>query len=194
MLEQENWLIFQELNRVQQCKMKYGEAVKQSMEFLAQDERVLFIGYNLDRGSKAYGSLKDILKEKIIETPVAENLMAGLSMGLGIEDFRPVLIFERHDFMLNALDSIVNHLDKLKELSSGQYSSPVIIRAIIGSRTPINPGPQHNQDFTRVFRKMVCMPVYDPKTPKAILSTYKRALTSDHPTMIIERRDLYNLE
>ena len=82
--------------------MKYGEAVKKSMEMLAQDERTLFIGYNLVRGSKAYGSLSDIPSEKIIEMPVAENLMAGLSNGLSIGGFRPVLIFERHDFMLNA--------------------------------------------------------------------------------------------
>ena len=55
--------------------MKYGEAVKKSMENLAKDHSILFVGYNLIHGSRAYGSLKDISSEKIIETPVAEILI-----------------------------------------------------------------------------------------------------------------------
>ncbi len=174
--------------------MKYGEAVKKSMDLLAQDPRVLFIGYNLTRGSRAYGSLKDIPPEKIIEMPVAENLMTGLSIGLAIEDFRPVLIFERHDFMPNALDALVNHLDKLEELSCGQYCSPVIVRAIVGSKSPIDPGPQHMQDFTNAFRAMFKMPIYDPKGPKEILSIYNKALSLNNPVIVIERRDSYCVE
>jgi len=173
--------------------MKYGEAIKKSMENLAQNTKVLFIGYNLIHGSRAYGSLKDIPSNKIIETPVAENLMAGLSTGLAIEGFRPVLIFERHDFMLNALDGLVNHLDKLKGLSNGEYSPPVIIRAIVGSKAPINPGPQHMQDFTEAFKKMISFPIYEPETSREVLDSYKRAEGLKSAAMIIEKKDLYNL-
>lgn len=173
--------------------MKYGEAVKKSMEQLAQDPKTIFIGYNLIHGSKAYGSLKDVSKEKIIETPVAENLMAGLATGMAIEGFKPILIFERHDFMLNALDSLVNHLDKINLLSEGQYHCPVIIRAIVGSKNPINPGPQHMQDFTGSFKKMFRMPIYDPKTSSEVLSNYEKMRNSQDPSIIIERRDFYNL-
>lgn len=173
--------------------MKYGEAIKKSMEDLAQDPRTIFIGYNLIHGSKGYGSLENISSEKIIETPVAENLMAGLSTGLAIEGYKPILIFERHDFMLNALDGLVNHLDKLNELSHGQYSPPVIIRAIVGSVNQINPGPQHKQDFTDAFKTMFKMPIYDPKNPKEVLETYEIAKNTKAPIMIIERRDFYNI-
>jgi len=174
--------------------MKYGEAVKFSMEELAKDQSVLFIGYNLTHGSKAYGSLKNIPESQIIETPVAESLMTGLSTGLALEGFKPILIFERHDFILNALDGLVNHLDKLDELSHGQYSPSVTIRAILGSNKPINPGPQHSQDFTEAFKKMLKMPLYDPQNSREVLDAYKIAIHSKNPTMIIERRDFYNLE
>lgn len=174
--------------------MNYGEAVKKSMETLAQDSKTIFVGYNLIHGSKAYGSLKDVSPEKIIETPVAENLMAGLSTGLAIEGYKPILIFERHDFMLNALDGIVNHLDKLGQLSGKEYLAPVIIRAILGSNYPINPGPQHDQDFTEPFRKMIKMPIYDPKNSSQVLKAYKKAEHAKQPIMIIERRDFYSKE
>lgn len=174
------------------CRMKYGEAVKKSMEELAKDPRTFFIGYNLIRGSKGYGSLKDIPKDKIIETPVAENLMAGLGIGMAITNLRPVVIYERHDFILNALDAIVNHLGKFNELSEGQYNPPVIIRAIVGSKTPIDPGPQHNQDFTSQLESMVNFSVYDPACAKEIISTYKKIQKQGTPAIVIERRDLYN--
>ena len=95
--------------------MKYKEAIKKSMEMLAKDKNAVFIGYNVNYGSRMYGTLVDIPKSKCLETPVAENLMAGLSMGMAIEGYKPVLIFERHDFMLNSLDAIVNHLDKIEK-------------------------------------------------------------------------------
>lgn len=174
--------------------MNYGEAIKLSMEKLAQDSRTRFIGYNLKFGSCSYGSLKDIDKSKIIEMPVAENLMGALSMGLGLEGFRSVLIFERHDFMLNALDSLVNHIDKLYELSKGQFKSPVITRAILGPIKPINPGPQHSQDFTDNFKKIVKMKIYDPATAQEVLDSYKEAMYSNEPSLFIERRDLYGRE
>jgi len=174
--------------------MKYGDAIKKSMDDLARDPRIVFIGYNLIHGSKAYGSLNDISSERIIETPVAENLMAGLSTGLAIEGFKPVLIFERHDFMLNALDGLINHLDKLNELSGGEYCPPVIIRAIVGSKDPINPGPQHMQDFTGSFEQMFKMPIYEPKDSRQVLDSYNIAKKTNKPIMVVERRDFYEIE
>ncbi len=174
--------------------MKYKDAVKQSMEELAKDENVLFLGYNITRGSKAYGTLSDISPEKCIETPVAENLMTGLAIGMAIKKLRPVLFFERHDFMLNALDSLVNHLDKLETMSDNQYKLPVIIRAIVGSNKPINPGPQHIQDFTDIFKKIFSFPVYEPKTAKEVLEAYKEIKSATTPVMIIEKRELYDNE
>lgn len=171
--------------------MEYHEAIKKSMETLAEDNNVIFLGCNIAFGSNAYGTLKDISNEKKLETPVAENLMIGLAMGLSLEGFRPVLFFERHDFILIALDGIVNHLDKIEKLSKGQYKMPVIIRAVVGSKSPIDPGLQHTQDFSDVFRKLVSFPVYDPKTPLEVIEVYEKIRISKEPALIIERHELY---
>ena len=171
--------------------MEYLDAVKKSMVSLAEDDRTIFLGYNICFGSQAYETLKDIPKERKIETPVAENLMIGLATGLSLAGYRPLVFFERHEFVLNALDGIVNHLDKIEKISEGQYQTPVIIRATIGGTKPLMPGLQHIGDFTESFRNLVSFPVYVPKNAEEVIETYESAKNSSGPTMIIERRDLF---
>lgn len=171
--------------------MTYRDAIRRSMEMLAEDPLIVFIGYNLKYGSKGYKTLNQIDSSKIIETPVAENLMAGLAIGMSLEGYKPILIFERHDFMLNALDSLVNHLDKLPQLSNGDYNPKIIIRAIIGRKEPINPGPQHMQDFSEFFKQYLKFPVYDPGNEIEVLEIYQRLKDLKGASMVIERSELY---
>lgn len=174
--------------------MKYKDAVKKSMDFLASDKKVLFVGYNTKYGSRAYGTMKDISFGKCIETPVAENLMVGMAIGLSLEGYKPVLYFERHDFLLNGMDGIVNHLDKLNKMSANQFKMPVIIRAVVGGKKPINPGVQHTQDYTKAIREMISFPIIELKKVSEIIPAYKKALKTKGPIMIIEKRDLYESE
>jgi pyruvate dehydrogenase E1 component beta subunit len=174
--------------------MKYKDAIKQAMEELAPDERVCFIGYNIRFGSRAYGTLSAIASERCIETPVAENLMAGLAIGMAMEGFRPVLFYERHDFMFNALDAIVNHLDKLEKLSHGQFTAPVIIRAVIGATRPLYPGLQHIQNLTEMFRSLFHFPIYELKLDSDIPGLYRKAIEGNTPVVFIEEKNLYESE
>ena len=174
--------------------MTYKDSIKRAMETLAKDENAVFIGYNVKFGSQGYGTLKDIPKEKKIETPVAENLMIGLATGMALEGYHPVVFFERHDFMLNALDGIVNHLSKIEKMSLGQFNPSVIIRALVGSKNPLNPGIQHIQDFSKLFKDIVGFPVYEPKTSCEVEEAYNLAKDSKRPVMIIEWKDLYDKE
>jgi len=176
----------------QHFKMKYQEAVKKSMEILAQDERVLFVGYGLNYNGRAFKTLSDVPREKILETPLAENLMTGLGIGMSLEGILPVIYFERHDFLLIASDAIVNHFDKIESMSHGQFKTPAIIRAVVGHDKPLDPGAQHLQDFTRAFRSMVKFPIYEPSTSKEVLDTYKSLLDTKGPVMVIERKSLYD--
>ena len=152
------------------------------------------MGYNVKYGSQAYGTLTTIQKEKKLETPLAENLMVGLAIGLSLEGFRPVIFFERHDFILNAMDCIINHLSKIEIMSKQQFKCPVIIRAVVGATKPLNPGPQHTQDFTKVLKDYVSFPVYELNTPKDVLKYYNLAKKSKGPIIMIEKRDLYDTE
>lgn len=150
----------------------YKEALTAAMTDLAKDPLVCFIGYGVRQG-RAGGTLRDAHPEQIIETPVAENLMMGMAIGMALAGRRPVVYFERFDFILNAMDALVNHLDKIGPLSQGEFAPSVIIRVVVGnSKKPLHTGITHVQDYTEVMTKMLSFPVMKLHTPSEIIGSY----------------------
>ena len=174
---------FNELNDVD---ISYKDAINKCMTDLGQNGAI-FIGYNVLNGN-AMGTLKDVPNSQKLETPVAENLMSGLSIGMSLTGITPVLYFERHDFMLVAADAIGNHIDKIERISHGEFKVPVLIRAVTADSGPFYSGPTHQQDFTEVFRKLVSFPVIDPQDGVDVLKAYKTFEYINGPVMIIERK------
>jgi len=177
---------FEELNDMD---ISYKEAMSQAMTELG-NEGAIFIGYNVARGD-AMGTLKNVPNNQKLETPVAENLMSGLAIGMSFEGFTPVLYFERHDFMLVAMDAIGNHIDKIERISHGEFKVPIIIRAVEAFGGPFYSGPTHHQDFTNVLKTLVESPVMDPITGVDVLKAFKGAYASKRPAIIIERKSRY---
>jgi pyruvate dehydrogenase E1 component alpha subunit len=172
-----------------QSDISYKEAISQSMTELGE-EGAIFIGYNVAYGD-AMGTLKGVPKEQKLETPVAENLMAGLAIGMSFEGFIPVIYYERHDFMTVAADAIINHIDKIERISHGEYKVPVIIRAVTADAGPFYSGITHSQDFTNLFKSAVSFPVIDPVTGADVLNAVRGARESGRPMMLIERKSRY---
>jgi pyruvate dehydrogenase E1 component alpha subunit len=181
--------LIMKINEITPEPVKYMDAVKQSMEALAL-EGAIFIGYNVRYGS-AYGSLKTIPEDRRLETPLAENLMAGLAMGMSLEGIRPVLFFERHEFMMNAMDAIVNTLDVIETISGGEFRMPVIIKAVAGSIKPFYAGYTHSRDLSDEIRRFVHFPVYSPATGPEVLAAYDLARHATGPVMVSEQKSLY---
>jgi pyruvate dehydrogenase E1 component alpha subunit len=166
--------------------ISYKDAINKCMNDLGQKGSV-FIGYNVLKGN-AMGTLKDVPDNQKLETPVAENLMSGLAIGMSLLGIIPVLYFERHDFMLVAADAIGNHIDKIERISHGEFKVPILIRAVTADGGPFYSGPTHQQDFTEVFRKLVSFPVIDPQNGVDVLKAYKTFEHINGPVMIIERK------
>ena len=158
------------------------------MEMLAEDKDVLFLGQTTCfPGSPMYASLKDIPGKKKIELPVAEDMQMGMSIGLSLEGFVPVSIYPRIDFLILALNQLVNHLDKIEGMSGGEFSPKVIIRTQIGNTKPLYPGAQHCGDYTKAL-KILCKNIDVVKIEKAedLMQEYKKALKSKRSTILIE--------
>lgn len=171
------------------------------MTELAKDPRTVFCGYGLLTG-KAMGTLKDIPRDQIIETPVAEGLMMSLSIGLSISGRLPVVYFERADFAMNAMDAIVNHLNAMEKLSDGEFKPAVIIRATVGNRSkPLYTGPVHTANPANAFRHLVDFPVIElqhlgdlscSQVPGMVQQEYKAARErqlAGESSMIFEFKD-----
>jgi pyruvate dehydrogenase E1 component alpha subunit len=181
--------VYPEYSELDGREVSYKDAMSEAMTALG-NLGAIFIGYNVARGD-AMGTLKRVPNDQKLETPVAENLMSGLAIGMSFEGFLPVLYFERHDFMLVAMDAIVNHIDKIERISHGEYKVPVIIRAVTADAGPFYSGITHSQDFTKMLREAVSFPVYDPVTGVDALKAFKGAAESQKPAIIIERKSRY---
>jgi pyruvate/2-oxoglutarate/acetoin dehydrogenase E1 component len=176
--------------------VKYFDELKRSMDFLAQDPRVLFLGQAVAcPGTAMSNTLKDVPADKLIELPVNEDLQMGMCNGLALDGWVPVSIFPRWNFLLLAANQIVNHLDKMSLMSNGTYTPRVIIRTGIGAQRPLHPQHQHVGDYTEAFRQMCPhIEVIRLEEPADVFPAYEKALLREDGqcTLLVEYGDYYN--
>lgn len=175
--------------------MTYKDILTDTFTKLAQeDKNIIFIGYNT-RINKAGGTLKNVSEEQLLETPLAENLMAGLAAGMALEGYKPIIYFERFDFITNALDCILNQIDKIHRISRGEFSAHAIIRCSVGRKEkPFYTGLTHTQDFTKAMEKLFSFPVIVLNNKEMIFDEYYKACNNlnKHSTLLVEYQDLYD--
>ena len=176
--------------------MKYKDELIRSMEFLAQDERTIFLGQSVKySGNAIFNTLKSIDDSKKIEMPVFEDVQMGISTGLALNGFVPITCYPRFDFLLLACNQLVNHLDKIEYMSKGKMRPRVIIRTSIGPKTPLDGGPQHTADNTKSLKAMLTnTKVVNLNEPKEIFPAFEEALLGNefHSTLLIEYGSHYN--
>ena len=174
--------------------MKYQESIRSDMKWLAEQEKTIFIGQGLIKGDRIYHTLDNVPLDRCIEMPIAENLIMGVANGLALRGWRPVVVFQRMDFMLIAADQIINHTALIEEMSNGQFKCPVIIRACVGSQSrKFDVGPQHRHDFRHIFERYVSTLWYDKGVYQMM---YKEDIYGEtpKPVIIVEEKDKYNEE
>jgi|TARA_R110000744_G_scaffold54997_2_gene116469 pyruvate/2-oxoglutarate/acetoin dehydrogenase E1 component len=173
--------------------MNYKEQVFKGMELLNSHPKTIFIGQAVEyKGTSLTHQVKKFPKDKLLELPVAEELQAGMALGLALEGYIPVSIYPRMNFIILAMNQIVNHLDKWEAMSVGQSKPKIIMKAVVGSQYPLDPGHQHKANYAECF-KSACtnINVVELLYPEQVLPAYEQALNSDISTIIIEHGDLY---
>jgi pyruvate/2-oxoglutarate/acetoin dehydrogenase E1 component len=176
--------------------MRYFDELKRSMDFLAVDSRVVFLGQAVVcAGTAMSNTLRDVSLEKRLEMPVTEELQMGMTNGLALQGWVPVSIFPRWNFLLLAVNQLANHLDKMALLGNGGFRTKAIIRTSIGSERPLHPQHQHVGDYTEAFR-LLCpnLDIIRLDEPEQIFPAYKTALEREdgRSTLIVEYGDYYN--
>ena len=176
--------------------MKYADELTKAMDFLAKDPKTIFLGQAVEYpGTAMTNTLKNVPKKKLIEIPVAEEMQLGISNGLAINNYIPISIFPRWNFLLLATNQLINHLDKFEVMSQGLFKTKVIIRTSIGSQRPLHPQHQHVGDFTEAFKKVLStVDIIRLEEPKDVMPGYEKALQRDDgkSTILVEYGDYYN--
>lgn len=173
--------------------VNYLNEIRRAMSLLDK-ENYYFIGQTVKySGTSMTHTIKHVTDDRRIELPVCEELQAGLGTGMNLEGINVCSIYPRFDFFILALNQIINHLDKAKEMSDGQFNPRQIFRVCVGSVSPLMPGSQHSNNYTEAIKKMVTnIEVRELLKSEDVYPTYKEAVNSDKSFIIIEHSDLYN--
>ena len=176
--------------------MKYFDELKRSMEFLGSKKNTIFIGQAVEvPGTAMSNTLKNINKKKLLELPVAEDMQMGMSLGLAMDKNVPISIYPRWNFLLYAIDQLINHIDKFKVMAGNEIVPKIIIRTGIGSQRPLHPQFQHIGDFSEAIQKMCStIEVIRLNEPEDIFPSYKKAYERKDGinTILVEYGDYYN--
>lgn len=176
--------------------MQYREELVKAIKLLSTHKDTIFLGQGVRySGHAIFNTLEDacVPMEKRLEMPVAEDMQMGISIGLSLNGYIPISIYPRMDFLIIAMNQLVNHLDKMAEMSHGEYNPRVIIRTAIGSKTPLDGGIQHTSDYTVGLRPLLKnVDIWKLHEAGSIVPLYKYALESNRSTILVEFSDLYN--
>src|SRR6185436_15151049 len=174
--------------------LTYVQAIREAhAQLLAADPRVFLIGQGLWSPWYAGASLKDLDKEfgveRVIDTPVSENAVTGAAIGAAIAGMRPIVFHPRMDFMLLAVDPIVNQAANWSYIFGGRVSAPVVIRSVINRGG--EQGAQHSQALQAMFMHIPGLKVVMPATPRDAKGLLIAASRDGNPVLYIDDRWLY---
>lgn len=163
----------------------FDSEVNKWMRRLAEFPETLFLGQSVAYdGAAIHASLDGVPEEKRLEMPVAEEFQMGYCTGLSLAGKLPICIYPRIDFMLLCVNQLVNHLDKLPLWG---WHPKVIIRTVVGKKIPLDAGPQHTQNYTEAFQKMLhTVAVREVRVPQDVAFAYDMAIRSERSTLIVE--------
>lgn len=175
--------------------MKYKDELIRAMEWLGQQPDTVFLGQAIGYSGHAISNtMVNVPNHKKIELPVFEETQMGIATGMALTGLVPITCYPRFDFFILAMNQLVNHLDKIREMSNNNMQPRVIIRVAVGSKVPFSAGPQHTQDHTEALRLMLTdINVVELNEPEQIFDGFKYAYSRENvkSTLLIEHAEYY---
>jgi len=169
----------------------FAEQIKEGLDdVLGSDQKSLIMGLGVTDPKGVFGTTLGLFEKygpkRIIETPTSENSMTGIGVGLAITGYRPIMVHQRLDFFLLAMDQLVNSAAKWHYMFGGQQSVPLTIRLITGRGW--GQGPTHSQNlhswFTHIPGLKVVMPAFASDVKKLLVAS----IQDPNPVIFIEDR------
>jgi pyruvate/2-oxoglutarate/acetoin dehydrogenase E1 component len=173
----------------------YREALNQALrEEMQRDPSVFLMGEEVGVYQGAYkvsrGLLEEFGPQRVVDTPIAELSFAGVGVGAAMVGMRPVIEFMTWNFALLAIDQVVNSAAKLRYMSGGQVTMPIVFRGPGGAALQL--GAHHSQAFEAWYAHIPGLKVVAPATPHDAKGLLKSAIRDDNPVVFLEGEMLYN--
>jgi pyruvate dehydrogenase E1 component beta subunit len=173
-----------------------AEALRQAIrEEMIRDERVFCIGEDIgvEGGfggafTVTLGLSQEFGHDRIIDTPISEAAIAGIAVGAAVAGMRPIADVQYGDFLFNMMDQLANQAAKLRYMSAGTLSVPMVMRAPVGAT---GRGSQHAQSLEAFFTHVPGLKVVCPATAYDAKGLLKSAVRDDNPVLVFEHKLLY---
>jgi pyruvate dehydrogenase E1 component beta subunit len=173
----------------------FREAIRQAMdEEMARDERVILMGEEVAEYDGAYkvsqGLLDKYGDKRVIDTPITEAGFSGIGIGAAMVGLRPIVEWMTFNFSLLAYDQVVNNAAKMRHMSGGQISVPIVFRGPNGPAEYLS--SQHSQALQSVYAHVPGLIVVAPATPYDAKGLLKSSIRNDNPVLFLEAELMYN--
>lgn len=177
--------------------LTFTDALREAMQtVMAADESVMLIGEGVPDPKGIFGTTLGLQEEfgsqRVFDMPLSENGMTGICLGAAQAGMRPVMIHQRVDFLLLAMDQIINIAAKWRFLFGEGAELPVVIRTIVGRGW--GQGPQHSQSLQALFAHIPGLRVVMPATARDAKGMMIAAVEDNNPVIFIEHRWLHNTQ
>ena len=175
-------------------QIPFRQALREAMsEEMERDERVFLMGEEVGAYQGAYkvsqGMLERFGERRVVDTPIAETGFAGVGVGAAMVGLRPIIEFMTFNFSLVAFDQLVNNAAKLRLMSGGQFTLPIVFRGPGGAAHQL--GAQHSQCTEPFYCNIPGLKVVMPSNPRDAKGLLKSAIRDDNPVIFIESEMLY---
>lgn len=179
------------------AEITFRQALNETLrEELQRDENVFLMGEEIGNFEGSYkitaGLMKEFGPRRVVDTPIAENGFVGMATGAAMLGLRPVVEIMTINFIIMAMDEIVNHAAKIYYMFGGQCPIPLVIR------TPGGGGQQlsatHSQNLETWFAHVPGLKVVAPSNPADAKGLLRSSILDNNPVIFLENLALYNLK
>src|SRR5580693_9031844 len=172
------------------------EALREALrEEMRRDERVILLGEDIGVEGGFGGAFtvtlgleKEFGHRRVMDTPISEAAIAGVAAGAALGGLRPVADVQYGDFLFLAMDQLANQAAKMRYMSGGKVTVPMVFRAPVGATTR---GAQHGQSLEAFFIHVPGLKVVCPSNPYDAKGLLKTAIRDPNPVIFFEHKLLY---
>jgi pyruvate/2-oxoglutarate/acetoin dehydrogenase E1 component len=174
--------------------MNYREQITEAWTVAMRDDpKVLILGEGVTDPKGIFGTTLggyQSFPDRVIETPLSENMITGACLGMALEGWKPMLVHARCEFIMLSMEHLVDTIAKWGAIHRREIG--LVVRALVGRGW--GQGPNHSQAFHAMFAHVPGLRVLYPVIPENMQYWVKESLTWGGPTVIMEPRRLYEVE
>lgn len=172
------------------------EAVTQALAYeLTNDPNVVVFGEDVGVNGGVFRATQGLQtrfgKERVFDTPLAENMLAGMAVGMAAQGMKPVVEIQFMGFIYSCVDQIISHASRLRNRTQGRLTCPLVIRAPFGAGIH---APEHHSESTEaLFAHIPGLRVVIPSTPAKAYGLLLAAIRDPDPVIFLEPTRIYRL-